>query len=114
MAASNRKSKTKTASKSASVVNRPPPPSLKALSSSSLRKPTLPKTAASKQTKVLEMLRAHAGTTIAAVMKATDWQQNSVRGFFAGTERKKLKLNLTSGKINGQRVYRIAKTVTTK
>lgn len=113
MATSNRKPKTKTASKSASVANRPHPSSLKARSSSSPQKPSPSKTAglaSSKQTKVLEMLRAPAGTTIAAVMKATDWQQHSVRGFFAGTVRKKFKLNLTSEKVGDKRVYRIVKT----
>ncbi len=40
-------------------------------------------------------------------MKATSWQQHSVRGFFAGTVRKKLKLNLVSTKIDGERIYRI-------
>jgi outer membrane lipopolysaccharide assembly protein LptE/RlpB len=68
-----------------------------------------PVVAVSKQDKVLDMLRAPSGTTIAAITKATDWQQHSVRGFFAGTVRKKLKLNLTSVKTDGQRVYRIAK-----
>lgn len=68
----------------------------------------------SKQETVLTMLRHPKGTTIAAIMKATNWQQNSVRGFFAGTVRKKLKLNLTSEKVDGARIYRIAKTAPEK
>jgi len=53
------------------------------------------------------MLQDRAGTTIAAIMAATGWQQHSVRGFFAGVIRKKLGLNLVSEPREGGRVYRI-------
>ena len=62
----------------------------------------------SKQSNVIAMLRSPKGTTIAAMMKATGWQQHSVRGFLAGVIRKRLKLKLDSKVVEGERVYRIA------
>ena len=61
-----------------------------------------------KQSQVIALLRSPSGTSIAAMMKATGWQQHSVRGFLAGVVRKRLKLKLGSKKVDGTRVYGVA------
>ena len=60
-----------------------------------------------KHAKIIAMLQAHAGATIAAIVAVTGWQRHSVRGFLAGVVRKKLRLNLVSEPSDKGRIYRI-------
>jgi hypothetical protein len=70
----------------------------------------------SKQDKIVALLQRPEGATLDALVKETQWQKHSVRGFLAGTVRKKLKLPLLSEKVDGVRNYRIgtAKAAKTK
>jgi hypothetical protein len=69
------------------------------------------KPASAKQTKqqtCLDLLGRREGATIEDLEQATGWQKHSVRGFLAGTVRKKLGLTLVSEKPDaGPRRYRI-------
>jgi Protein of unknown function (DUF3489) len=67
----------------------------------------------SKQSRVLAMLQSPTGVTIAAIMKATGWQQHSVRGFLAGVVRRRLNLKLISKKVDDQRIYQVGSGVCT-
>jgi Protein of unknown function (DUF3489) len=61
-----------------------------------------------KQERVLTLLSRPQGVSLEEMMQTTDWQQHSVRGFLAGTVKKKLGFSLTSLKPNGGvRRYRI-------
>lgn len=61
-----------------------------------------------KQERVLTLLSRADGASIDEIMQATQWRQHSVRGFLAGTVKKKLGFTLSSAKAkDGARRYRI-------
>jgi len=78
-------------------------------------KPKGPTPSRSKQDLVIQMLRRKSGVTIKEIVAKTGWQAHSVRGFFSGLVKKKLKLPLTSnvGK-DGVRRYHIAAVASSK
>ena len=72
------------------------------------RKSAAPR-AESKGAKILEMIGRAKGVTLAEIMKATDWQAHSVRGFIS-TAGKKHGVKIESAKNDaGERTYKIAK-----
>ncbi|GLS79431.1 DUF3489 domain-containing protein [Paracoccus marinus] len=61
-----------------------------------------------KQATLIAMLRAPDGATIEEIMAATGWQSHTVRGAMAGSLKKKLRLEVTSEKVeNRGRVYKL-------
>ena len=68
-------------------------------SKNSAKQPT-PRT--TKQELVLSLLSRKHGASVKDIMEATGWQMHSVRGFFAGTVKKKLGISLTTSKIEGE------------
>jgi hypothetical protein len=72
------------------------------------RKSAAPR-AESKGAKILDMIARAKGATLAEIMKATDWQAHSVRGFIS-TACKKHGVKIDSAKNDaGERTYRIGK-----
>lgn len=62
----------------------------------------------SKLSILIDLLQRAEGMTIAQAIEATSWQAHSVRGALAGSIKKKLGHDVTSEKVDGQRIYRIA------
>ena len=90
-------------------------PRNKARKASTARSKKQAATSQSKQDVVIQMLRRQSGVTIEDIIAKTGWQPHSVRGFFSGLVKKKLKLPLVSdvGK-DGVRRYYIAPLASTK
>jgi hypothetical protein len=60
----------------------------------------------SKAAKIIELLKRPDGATLAEIIKVSDWQAHSVRGFISGTLGKKMRLAVVSAKgENGERHY---------
>jgi hypothetical protein len=63
----------------------------------------------SKTETILGLMKEPGGTTLKAIMEATNWQAHSVRGFISGTLGKKMGLTVISTKAeNGERTYTIS------
>jgi hypothetical protein len=60
-----------------------------------------------KTEKILALLRQPSGATLAALMRTTQWQAHSVRGFLSGQLGKRMGLRVKSFRRDGERVYRL-------
>ena len=90
-------------------------PSRKARKTSQVKSKQQAAAGQSKQDLVIQMLKRQSGVSIEDVVAKTGWQPHSVRGFFSGLVKKKLKLPLVSGVgKDGVRRYHIALTASSK
>ncbi len=67
-----------------------------------------PKKQTTKASQIIKLLSRANGASLDDLMKVSDWQQHSLRGFLSGTVKKKLGHKLSSQQDkNGVRRYRI-------
>jgi hypothetical protein len=89
-------------------------PKKQAKTSKKTAKPTRAKEAGmprpeSKGAKIMELIGRPKGASMAEIMKATDWQAHSVRGFLS-TAAKKNRLQIQSSKNDaGDRIYKVVR-----
>jgi hypothetical protein len=60
-----------------------------------------------KTAKIIALLRRPVGASLKILMRETDWQSHSVRGFISGQLGKKMGLRVRSFQRDGERVYAI-------
>ena len=65
-----------------------------------------------KQATVIEMLKRPEGATIEEIAQKTGWLKHTIRGFFAGTLKKKLGLELTRNKTQTTDSNQVSSTTT--
>jgi len=81
-------------------------PAKKAPKSPNKAEKTCKNRAGSKTAQIVELLKRPGGATMQEIMKATEWQPHSVRGFVSGTLGKKMGLSVESAKTeSGERTY---------
>jgi len=85
------------------------PPKAKPVRKAASAKKAFPARPGSKTAKILDLLKRPGGVTLKELIKATQWQAHSVRGFLSGTVGKKLGTPVESSKRpDGERAYRLS------
>ena len=80
---------------------------LQSLAEVTAPKPQIPRVG-TKQGMLIALLQAPKGATIAEIVAAMNWQPHTARGAISGVLKKKLRLSITSEKVEGRgSVYRI-------
>jgi len=64
---------------------------------------------ATKQARLIALLRSVSGATMQQMMDLTGWQAHTVRGMLSGSLRKRLGMTVLQQAVQGVRVYRIVK-----
>ncbi len=64
--------------------------------------PKLERPAATKSEKIAALLQRNTGATLADLMKATGWQEHSIRGFMSGTLKKRQGIEVRSAQEEGK------------